>query len=299
MFNSYLTHTSLLPFASHVESGSMSSSVENGRIDSSLSRSCTNFSPAPPRDSNVQKHQRYNMIGFKPRVVPIMIDANSSYGGNEFVPHGRHGELLGSSCCKQKQAPPRNEMKPYLEPPPKKRQARRSSLTDARWVEHLLKILESDTASTDSSSVTKGTDSSESSGSSSSMARASSMKKGPSDKPKRTVSFGDISIREYETTLSDHPMCSDGPPIGLDWSYTEQMAINIDDYEADKLMYQGPNRTRVEMWLSGSKRWNMLLSMGHTAKEIGEVSARSKRSLTKSSLWRTISGSRKKKLPSQ
>lgn len=232
------------------------------------------------------------MIGIKSRVAPVMISTISAGGGasSVFVSHGRHAHEKFS--CKQNQTPARNVMRPYSESPPKKRQARRSSLTDERWAEHLLTILEADTA--DPSTFKKETTTRKSS----SMVLAPPHNKEKSKKPKRSVSFGEICIREYQTTLSDHPMCSDGPPIGLDWSYTEQMAINIEDYEADKLLYRGPNKTRAEMWLSGPKRWNLLLSMGHTARELGKASVSSKHNLIQSSVWRTISASRKK-LPFQ
>lgn len=209
----------------------------------------------------MQRLQRFSMVSNRSRVVPIMIpDGVSNY---MHVSRGHHESS-----------------------PPKKRQAvsRRSSLTDQRWAEQLLKILEADT---DSSSTNEDM-----------LLVTPPSPQEKRIKKRRVVSFGEVTIREYQTTLSDHPMCSDGPPIGLDWSYTEQMSIKIDDYEADKLMYQGPSRTRAQMWMSGTKRWNLLSSMGHTARELSEASATGKMNLTKSSLWRAIQ-MKKKKLPFQ
>jgi hypothetical protein len=37
----------------------------------------------------------------------------------------------------------------------------------------------------------------------------------------KEVHFGTITIRRYEQTLGDHPVCSIGPPVTLDWNYEE------------------------------------------------------------------------------
>lgn len=45
---------------------------------------------------------------------------------------------------------------------------------------------------------------------------------------KRTVTFGNVTIREYPITLSDNPVPSYGPAIGLDWEYIEERTAKVD-----------------------------------------------------------------------
>ena len=35
------------------------------------------------------------------------------------------------------------------------------------------------------------------------------------------VSFGNVRIRSHSITLGDHPDCSDGPPVALDWAFDD------------------------------------------------------------------------------
>jgi hypothetical protein len=73
---------------------------------------------------------------------------------------------------------------------------------------------------------------------------------------KRSVSFSNLEIREYEVALSDHPDCSYGPPIQLDWEYTTQNLISIDDYEQTR----SPRSTGSELKLPCPLRKHWLLT---------------------------------------
>lgn len=46
-------------------------------------------------------------------------------------------------------------------------------------------------------------------------------------KPKRKVHFGSVLIRDYNVTLGDHPSCSYGPPLTIDWDYQEYKPIDV------------------------------------------------------------------------
>lgn len=84
---------------------------------------------------------------------------------------------------------------------------------------------------------------------------------------RRNVSFGVVVVREYQVTLSDHPCVIDGPPVGLDWSYSENAATDVDTYEADRLT-TNERRTLNQLRMGPSKRRNMLLRQGHTQEEL-------------------------------
>ena len=50
-----------------------------------------------------------------------------------------------------------------------------------------------------------------------------------------TVSFKAVEIREYDRAIGDNPSCSSGPPISLDWNYSENPAVCINEYEGKKV----------------------------------------------------------------
>jgi len=45
------------------------------------------------------------------------------------------------------------------------------------------------------------------------------------------VSFGSCEIRTYSQVLGDHPCCLEGCPIELGWDYSDEVSIDIDEYE--------------------------------------------------------------------
>ncbi|CAB9496890.1 expressed unknown protein [Seminavis robusta] len=82
---------------------------------------------------------------------------------------------------------------------------------------------------------------------------------------KRNVSFTEISVREYDVELSDHPSCSFGPPIQLGWDYQEKETVPVEDYEVTR----SPQRREVhELVLSYNARRRRLKQSGYKKKEI-------------------------------
>ena len=71
---------------------------------------------------------------------------------------------------------------------------------------------------------------------------------------KRNVSFTDISVREYDVELSDHPSCSYGPGLGLGWDYQEREPTTVEDYEITR----SPRRNAHELVLSYNARKHRL-----------------------------------------
>ena len=71
---------------------------------------------------------------------------------------------------------------------------------------------------------------------------------------RKTVRFSEIKVREYNRTVSDHPEAV-GVPIGLDWSYIENPATPLDDYERER-----PARRR-NLRLSSVTRKNLLINV--------------------------------------
>ena len=50
-----------------------------------------------------------------------------------------------------------------------------------------------------------------------------------------TVSFKAVEIREYDRAIGDNPSCSSGPPISLDWNYSEHPVVCFSEYEGKKV----------------------------------------------------------------
>lgn len=82
---------------------------------------------------------------------------------------------------------------------------------------------------------------------------------------KRNVSFTEISVREYDVELSDHPSCSYGPPIQLGWDYQETHKTSVEDYEVTR----SPHRREVhELVLSYNTRRRRLKQSGYRKSDL-------------------------------
>lgn len=82
---------------------------------------------------------------------------------------------------------------------------------------------------------------------------------------KRATSFSHINIREYAITLGDNPGGSQGPPISLDWKYTDNVTLPVDVYEKTR----PPRRTRREMYMGGGVRtFRLMRERGFSLKEM-------------------------------
>lgn len=74
-------------------------------------------------------------------------------------------------------------------------------------------------------------------------------------KPRRSVGFSHIQVREYELELGDNPSCAYGPPLTFSWEHCSDNTIDIDDYESNR--YE--RRTLRQMHLNASQRRNILI----------------------------------------
>ena len=52
----------------------------------------------------------------------------------------------------------------------------------------------------------------------------------------KEVRFGTVLVRDYEIILGDHPCCSFGPPLTIDWDYQEGEPLDVDSYEAENAL---------------------------------------------------------------
>jgi hypothetical protein len=82
---------------------------------------------------------------------------------------------------------------------------------------------------------------------------------------RHSVSFGVISIREYERTVGDNPSVTSGPPISIGWSYMPSFEAAVDEYETSRPC----RRTKREFYLPSDLRKDLLLNeWGYTVEEV-------------------------------
>jgi hypothetical protein len=84
------------------------------------------------------------------------------------------------------------------------------------------------------------------------------------DKPKKSVSFGDITIREHAMIIGDSvPGC--GVPITIDWEAQSEVVLKVEDYEEHR-----PERRRggPAMYMSPRVRLTLAIDSGRTMREI-------------------------------
>lgn len=102
----------------------------------------------------------------------------------------------------------------------------------------------------------------------------SSPKRAPrAERPEqRSVSFGNLEIRTYETILGDNPSCSGGPSLGLGWRYDpSNITARVDDYERLRAQLYGNYDARPEdLVLHRFEREAILINTGYTKQDLAE-----------------------------
>lgn len=83
------------------------------------------------------------------------------------------------------------------------------------------------------------------------------------DEPAR-VRFEQIEIRNYDMILGDNPSCSYGPPVTLDWDYSKNKPMSLDEYEKRR----GQRRKTYQMQIPAVHRRRILEQSGYTPDEI-------------------------------
>lgn len=100
-------------------------------------------------------------------------------------------------------------------------------------------------------------------------------------KPKRSVSFGVLEVREYDMILGDNPSVSYGPPLQLGWNYNHLGSVSLDFYETNR----HKRRTVRQMMMNYYYRKNALIHVwGYSEEEIKRVVKKINRDQMKRSL---------------
>lgn len=85
---------------------------------------------------------------------------------------------------------------------------------------------------------------------------------------KRSISFSNLQVREYDLTIGDNPSVSYGPPVQLSWRYSES-SRDLEEYENEKQLdrSRGRRSSRVEN-ISWAKREALLKRQGFSQDDI-------------------------------
>jgi hypothetical protein len=88
------------------------------------------------------------------------------------------------------------------------------------------------------------------------------------DKPKKSVSFGDITIRDHPMIIGDSvPSC--GLPITIDWEAQSEVVLKVEDYEECR-----PERRHSrDMHMPPHVRSLLAISSGCTMREVRRVAS--------------------------
>jgi hypothetical protein len=73
----------------------------------------------------------------------------------------------------------------------------------------------------------------------------------------KCVSFTNVEIRSYTLTIGDHPCCTIGCPITLDWEYMTDDVTTVDQYETQRFLCR---RNRNELRTTPEERTQLLLN---------------------------------------
>ena len=109
------------------------------------------------------------------------------------------------------------------------------------------------------------------------------------DDNKKRVQFESIEVREYPMIIGDHPSCSHGVPVQLDWNHEKTYSCELQLYEYCRTERR---QTRKELLIPFQERARILIDAGYTLDEIGgatlsviKVKKEREESLRKSKKW--------------
>lgn len=87
--------------------------------------------------------------------------------------------------------------------------------------------------------------------------------------PVRGVCFASIQVREYPLILGDHPSCTSGPPLTLDWDHDAELSCTIDEWESGRELACNQRRDGArQLRVPSSVRIEYLLDIGFTLPQV-------------------------------
>ena len=94
-----------------------------------------------------------------------------------------------------------------------------------------------------------------------------------SEKRTRSVTFGNVQVRTYETILTANPSCSSGPSLGIGWRYSSNHTdASVASYESQQSKIYGNYRpSPEELLISRVERENILTKkLGYNSEDLAQ-----------------------------
>lgn len=101
---------------------------------------------------------------------------------------------------------------------------------------------------------------------------------------KQRISFHQVTVRDYDMTLGDHPNVSYGPPISLGWHYHEYEPLDLNEYE----YHHARRRPLRQLGLNYYRRMS-ILEADNTADELKKAAKEVNRTKMKRTISKTLS----------
>ena len=95
-------------------------------------------------------------------------------------------------------------------------------------------------------------------------------KKASPSSTKKTVHFGIVQVRTYNTILGDHPVAT-GPSLSLGWICDDDIFVNLQEYESTKEGKLQDNWITSPIALTTKERANVLTNAGYTLDQLQEA----------------------------
>ena len=84
---------------------------------------------------------------------------------------------------------------------------------------------------------------------------------------RKSVSFHQVHIREYERIVGDNPSVTAGPAVSMAWNHHEHTSLTVSDYESTR----PPRRTHPQIQMPANVRRQHLENSGASWKEIQDA----------------------------
>lgn len=86
----------------------------------------------------------------------------------------------------------------------------------------------------------------------------------PRNKAQKSVSFGQLCVRYHPMIPGDHPECTEGVPLTIDWDHVDEFHIPVEEYES----IREPRKPNKGFRLTGARRRRMMGEAGFNILQI-------------------------------
>jgi len=86
----------------------------------------------------------------------------------------------------------------------------------------------------------------------------------PAQERRRSVTFSEVKVRQYETIMYDYPAAENGPSVGIGWGYDNERTVSVDDWEENYRKHL----TKDQLFLQVEERHKLMKDLGYSSLDI-------------------------------